>query len=55
MLRTNARKKFVWCIERQAMVVALWLESSAVIIIVRPLIRDGWIRYRWDSRPARKP
>jgi hypothetical protein len=24
-------------------------------IIVRSLIRQAWTRYRWDSRPARRP
>lgn len=52
---TNAHKKLVWCTERRAMVVAFWLAFSAIIIIVRRLIREGWTRYRWDSRPARKP
>jgi transposase len=52
---TNAHKKLVWCTERRATVVAFWLAFSAVIIIVRRLIREGWRRYRWDGRPARKP
>lgn len=52
---TNAHKKLVWCTERRARVVAFWLAFSAVIIIVRRLIREGWTCYRWDSRPARKP
>ena len=52
---TNAHKKLVWCTERRAGVVAFWLAFSAVIIIVRRLIREGWTRYRWEGRPARKP
>jgi transposase len=52
---TNAHKKLVWCTERRATVVAFWLAFSAVVIIVRRLVREGWTRYRWDSRPARKP
>jgi hypothetical protein len=35
--------------------VCLFLAFSAAIIIVRRLVREGWIRYRWDGRPARKP
>jgi len=52
---TNAHKKLVWCTERRAVVVAFWLAFSAVVIIVRRLIREAWTRYRWDGRPARKP
>jgi hypothetical protein len=28
---------------------------SDVIIVVRRLIREGWMRYRWESRPPRRP
>jgi transposase len=52
---TNALKKLVWCTERRAVVIAFWLAFAAVIIIVRRLVREGWTRYRWDDRPARKP
>ncbi len=52
---TNAHKKLVWCTERRARVVAFWLAFSAVIIIVGRLIRQAWTRYRWESRPRRKP
>jgi Putative transposase of IS4/5 family (DUF4096)/Transposase DDE domain len=52
---TNAHKKLVWCTERRQVVVAFWLAFSAVIIIVRRLVREGWRRYRWDGRPARTP
>lgn len=52
---TNAHKKLVWCTERRAGVIAFWLAFSAVIIIVRRLVREGWTRYRWDNRPPRKP
>ena len=52
---TNAHKKLVWCTERRAVVVAFWLAFSAVVIVVRRLIREAWTRYRWDGRPARKP
>jgi hypothetical protein len=45
----------VWCTERRAIVVAFWLALSAVVIVVRRLVREGWTRYRWDGRPARKP
>lgn len=50
-----AHKKLVWCTERRAVVVAFWFAFSAMIIIVRRLIREGWTRYRWDGRRPRKP
>lgn len=52
---TNAHKKLVWCTERRAVVIDFWLAFSAVIIIVRRLIREGWTHYRWDARPLRRP
>jgi transposase len=52
---TNAFKKLVWCTERRTAVVAFWLAFAAVIIIVRRLLRNGWVRYRWDARPDRTP
>lgn len=52
---TNAYKKLVWCTERRRCVVDFWLAFAAVVIIVRRLVREGWMRYRWDGGPARKP
>ena len=52
---TNAHKKLVWCTERRAVVVAFWIAFSAVIIIVGRLVREAWVRYRWDTRPRRRP
>ena len=52
---TNAHKKLVWCTERRPAVVAFWLTLSAVIIIVGRLVREGWTRYRWDTRPPQRP
>ena len=52
---TNAHKKLVWCTERRAAVVAFWIAFSAAIIIVGRLVRQAWTRYRWDTRPARRP
>jgi transposase len=51
----NAHKKLVWCTERRDEVIDFWLAFSEVIIIVRRLIREGWIRYRWEGRPRRRP
>lgn len=52
---TNAHKKLVWCTERRAAVIAFWIAFSAVIITVGRLVRQAWIRYRWDTRPHRRP
>ena len=52
---TNAHKKLVWCTERRARVIAFWLAFSAVIVTVGRLVRQAWVRYRWDDRPSRRP
>jgi transposase len=51
----NAHKKLVWCTEREDRVIDFWIALSNVVIVVRRLIREGWVRYRWESRPSRKP
>jgi IS5 family transposase len=51
----NAHKKLVWCTERRERVIDFWVAFSEVVIIVRRLIREGWSRYRWESRPCRRP
>lgn len=51
----NAHKKLVWCTERQGRVIDFWVAFSNVIIIVGRLIRKAWTRYRWESRPTRRP
>jgi IS5 family transposase len=51
----NAHKKLVWCTERRGRVVAFWIAFSNVIITVGRLIRKAWSRYRWESRPSRRP
>ena len=51
----NAHKKLVWCTERRGRVVDFWVAFSDVVIIVRRLIREGWMRYRWEGRPSRRP
>ena len=52
---TNAHKKLVWCTERRAAVIAFWIAFSAAIIIMGRLVRESWTRYRWDTRPPRRP
>jgi hypothetical protein len=51
----NAHKKLVWCTERAGRVVDFWVAFSEVVIIVRRLVREAWRRYRWESRPPRRP
>jgi len=51
----NAHKKLVWCTERRERVIGFWIAFSNVIIIVRRLIQKAWSRYRWQSRPSRRP
>jgi transposase len=52
---TNAHKKLLWCTEREGRVIDFWIAFSNAIIIVGRLIREAWSRYRWESRPARRP
>jgi transposase len=51
----NAHKKLVWCTERRGEVIDFWVAFSDVVIVVRRLIREGWMRSRWESRPPRRP
>ncbi len=51
----NAHKKLVWCTERRGPVIDFWVAFSEVVIIVRRLIREAWTRYRWETRPSRRP
>jgi IS5 family transposase len=51
----NAHKKLVWCTERSGRVIDFWLAFSGVIITVGRLIRQAWGRYRWETRPRRRP
>jgi len=51
----NAHKKLVWCTERWGRVVDFWVAFSDVVIVVRRLIREAWSRYRWETRPSRRP
>jgi hypothetical protein len=51
----NAHKKLFWCTERVGRVIDFWVAFSEVVIIVRRLIREGWVRYRWEGRPSRRP
>ena len=47
----NAHEKLVWCTERVGRVIDFWVAFSEVVIIVRRLVREGWVRYHWEGRP----
>jgi hypothetical protein len=51
----NAHKKLLWCTERRGRAIDFWIAFSNVVIVVRRLIRESWIHYRWDGRPCRRP
>lgn len=51
----NAHRKLLWCTERRGRVVDFWVALSDVVVIVRRLVREGWVRYRWEGRPSRRP
>lgn len=51
----NAHKKLLWCTEREDRVIDFWIAFSNVVIVVRRLVREGWVRYRWEGRPSRRP
>ena len=58
--RTNSwhnahNKKLMWCTERRGRVIDFWIAFSNVVIIVGRLVREAWTRYRWETRPARRP
>ena len=50
-----AHKKLLWCTERVGKVIDFWVAFFEVVIIVRRLAREGWVRYRWEGRPVRRP
>ena len=52
---SNAHKKLLWYTERCGRVIDFWVAFSDVVIVVRRLIREGWVRYRWEGRPSRRP
>jgi transposase len=52
---TRGFRKLQICTERRISVIDAFIALAGAIIITRRLIREGWIRYRWDSRPKRKP
>jgi transposase len=51
----NNFRKLARCTERVPAVIELWLSLAHAIITLRRLIREAWVRYRWDARPSRCP
>lgn len=42
------------CTERDARVVDFYLHLAAAFVVVRRLIQQARVRYRWDTRPTTK-
>ena len=59
MERTNSwhnhYRRLLICTERRTNVVDFWISFANALIITGRLIREAWIRYRWDTRPSRSP
>ncbi len=51
----NNFRKLARCTERVAAVIELWLSLAHAIITLRRLIREAWVRFRWNARPRRCP
>jgi hypothetical protein len=52
---SNVHKKLAWCTERMGRVVDFWITFPNSIIIAGRLVREAWSRYRWETRPTRRP
>lgn len=48
-------KKLLICTEKRTIVIDAFIALANAIIITRRLIREAWTRYRWDTRPNRRP
>ena len=51
----NGFNRLQRCYERKETVIDAFFDLADAIITVRSMIRQSWILYRWDSRPARRP
>ena len=51
----NSFNRLQRCYERREEVIGAFFDLADTIITVRSLIRQAWITYRWDDRPARRP
>jgi transposase len=52
---TRGFRKLQICTEVRTRVIDAFIALAAAIIITRRLIREAWTRYRWSSRPTRRP
>jgi len=50
----NAFNRLQRCYERDEDVIDAFFDLADAIITVRRLIREAWILYRWDARPAHR-
>ena len=48
-------KKLLICTERRTIVIEAFIALANAIMITRRLIGEAWTRYRWETRPNRKP
>lgn len=51
----NAFNRLQRCYERTERVIDAFFDLADAIITLRSLIRQAWNRYRWDTRPTRRP
>jgi transposase len=51
----NGFNRLQRCHERSETVIDAFFDLADAIITIRRLIRESWTRYRWDTRPARRP
>lgn len=51
----NGFNRLQRCYERREEVIDAFFDLADTIITLRRLIREAWVLYRWDSRPAKRP
>ena len=51
----NAFNRLQRCYERVERVIDAFFDLADSIITLRSLIRQAWTRYRWNTRPTRRP
>ena len=51
---TRGFRKLAICTERRTVVIEAFVALANAVIIIRRLLAEGWTRYRWEGRPARK-
>lgn len=48
-------RKLHICTEVRTRVINAFIALANAVIIVRRLISDAWIQFRWNTRPTRRP